>query len=95
MADVDLFQLKPGAVIELERREVALEKSLKDIFDVNLDALLGVRFLASEFRTTNRGRMHNPNEGGEVIDWESKEAKELSNLFLHRVKQIEAEGGGR
>lgn len=57
MADVKLFQLKSGAVIELEGRAVALEKSLQDIFEANLDALLGVRFLASEFRTTNRGRM--------------------------------------
>jgi predicted transport protein len=57
VADVKLFQLKPGAVTELEGRAVALEKSLQDIFEANLDALLGVRFLASEYRTTNRGRM--------------------------------------
>jgi predicted transport protein len=57
VADVKLFQLKPRSVIELEGRAVALEKSLQDIFEANLDALLGVRFLASEYRTTNRGRM--------------------------------------
>jgi len=36
---------------------VALEKSLQDIFEKNLEALLGVRFLASEFVTNEGGRM--------------------------------------
>lgn len=44
MVDVKLFQWKLGAVTELEGRAVALEKSLQDMFEANLDALLGVRF---------------------------------------------------
>ena len=57
MADIKLFKLGANLVTELEGRAVALEKSLQDIFENNLEELLGVRFLASEFRTTNRGRM--------------------------------------
>lgn len=57
MADIKLFKLGTNTVTELEGGAVALEKSLQDIFERNLEPLLGVRFLASEYRTTNRGRM--------------------------------------
>jgi predicted transport protein len=57
MADIKLFKLGPNSVDELDGRAVALEKSLQDIFERNLEPLLGVRFLASEYRTSNRGRM--------------------------------------
>lgn len=57
MADIKIFQMGKGGVTELAGGSVALEKSLQDIFESNLEALLGVRFLASEFRTSNRGRM--------------------------------------
>jgi predicted transport protein len=36
---------------------MALEKSLQTLFEANLEALLGVRFLASEFITNEGGRM--------------------------------------
>jgi predicted transport protein len=36
---------------------MALEKSLQTLFEANLEALLGVRFLASEFVTNEGGRM--------------------------------------
>lgn len=57
MADIKLFKLATNSVIELDGRAVALEKSLQDIFERHLEPLLGVRFLASEYRTSNRGRM--------------------------------------
>ncbi len=57
MADIKLFKLGAGSVTELVGRAVALEKSLQDLFEQSLEPLLGVRFLASEYRTSNRGRM--------------------------------------
>lgn len=57
MADIKLFKLGANSVDELDGRAVALEKSLQDIFERHLEPLLGVRFLASEYRTSNRGRM--------------------------------------
>lgn len=57
MADIKLFKLGAGSVSELFGGSVALEKSLQNTFEGNLEALLGVRFLASEYRTSNRGRM--------------------------------------
>ena len=42
---------------ELESSSAPLEKGLQTQFEANLDTLLGVRFLASEFATTHGGRM--------------------------------------
>jgi predicted transport protein len=57
MSDLKLYRLVDGAVTELSGGAVALEKSLQFLFEKNLEALLGVRFLASEFVTTEGGRM--------------------------------------
>jgi len=57
MADLKLFRLTENSVSELPGYAVALEKSLQSIFEANLETLLGVTFLASEFSTTHSGRM--------------------------------------
>jgi predicted transport protein len=57
MGDIKLFRIDGAAVRELDGGSVALEKSLQTLFERNLPALLGVRFLASEFVTSNGGRM--------------------------------------
>ena len=56
MSDLKLFRLAPNGVSQLSGGAVALEKSLQQAFEQNLEALLGVRFLASEF-VTEGGRM--------------------------------------
>lgn len=56
MSDLKLFRLGPEGVAQLSGGAVALEKSLQQAFEQNLEALLGVRFLASEF-VTEGGRM--------------------------------------
>lgn len=56
MSDLKLFRLNGQAVDPLSVSAVALEKSLQEIFEKNLEALLGVRFLASEFMIEG-GRM--------------------------------------
>jgi predicted transport protein len=57
MGDIKLFRIDGASVSELDGGSVALEKSLQTLFEKNLPALLGVRFLASEFVTSNGGRM--------------------------------------
>lgn len=42
---------------ELESSSAPLEKGLQTQFETNLETLLGVRFLASEYATTHGGRM--------------------------------------
>ena len=56
MSDLKLFRMGLGGVLQLSGGAVALEKSLQQTFEQNLEALLGVRFLASEF-VTEGGRM--------------------------------------
>ena len=53
MSDIKLFRTDSASVTELRGSAVALEKSLQTLIERNMEAFLGVRFLASEFSTTN------------------------------------------
>lgn len=57
MSDIKLFRLHETALMELSGTASPLEKSLQTLFERNLEALLGVRFLATEHVTSNGGRM--------------------------------------
>ncbi len=59
MSDIKLFKLGNCTVQELPGRSVALEKSLQELMERNLETFLGVRFLASEYSTgkTHAGRI--------------------------------------
>lgn len=53
MSDIKLFRVGTGKVEELTGTTDTIEKSVQTLFEKNLEALLGVRFLATEFITTN------------------------------------------
>lgn len=55
MSDVRLFKLQDANASELQGEASDLEKSLQNLIEANLETLLGVRFLASEYST---GRVH-------------------------------------
>lgn len=57
MSDIKLFRIGNGKVDELAGSTDTIEKSVQTLFEKNLEALLGVRFLASEFTTTHGGRI--------------------------------------
>ena len=57
MGDLKLFNIGKKSVQELDGRAVGLERSLQVIFERNLETLLGVRFLESEYTTSHGGRM--------------------------------------
>jgi predicted transport protein len=57
MSDIKLFRVSSGKVDELTGTTDTIEKSVQNFFEKNLEALLGVRFLASEFTTSNGGRI--------------------------------------
>lgn len=57
MSDIKLFRQSSNTLEQLSTPEIPLEKSLQTLFERNLETLLGVRFLASEYTTTNGGRM--------------------------------------
>lgn len=55
MSDIKLFKINNSNVQELSGKSVALEKSLQELMERNLETFLGVRFLASEYVT---GKVH-------------------------------------
>lgn len=56
MADIKLFNIK-GDVKEYQSGTVTLEKELQTTIEQNMETFFGVTFLASEYRTTDGGRM--------------------------------------
>jgi predicted transport protein len=59
MSDIQLFRLSNETAIELPSQVAKLEKHLQSLIEANMQTLLGVRFLASEYITgkTHRGRI--------------------------------------
>ncbi len=51
MSDIKLFRSDDGKVKEIGGAAIQVEKSLQSLFESNLEALLGVRFLTSEHST--------------------------------------------
>jgi len=59
MSDLKLFRIDSGVASELVGEAAALERSLQGLIERNLESLLGVRFLASEYST-------GPKHGGRI-----------------------------
>lgn len=59
MSDIKLFLLTAGKATELQGDASDLEKPLQTLIEANLEPLLGIRFLASEYSTgkTHAGRI--------------------------------------
>lgn len=59
MSDIKLFRLSSGQATELQGDASDLEKPLQTLIEANLNALLGIRFLATEYVTgkTHGGRI--------------------------------------
>ncbi|MES2270640.1 MAG: DUF5655 domain-containing protein [Pseudomonadota bacterium] len=51
MSDIKLFEVNDGRIRELEPQAPQIEKSLQTLIENNLEPLMGVRFLATEFST--------------------------------------------
>ncbi len=59
MSDIRLFRLTGGKASEMQGSASDLEKPLQTLIETNLESLLGVRFLATEYSTgkTHAGRI--------------------------------------
>ena len=59
MSDIKLFQLAGDKVTELAGKTAKLEKELQNHIEANMDILIGVRLLGSEYSTgkTYKGRI--------------------------------------
>lgn len=100
MSDLKLFRLTEGVATELVGSSVALEKSLQQTIESNMDALFAVRFLASEYSTGAKhgGRIDSLgiDENGSPVIFEYKRAVNenvinqglfyLDWLFDHRAE---------
>ena len=86
MSDLKLFRTTSSGVAELSGGAMALEKSLQTLFEANLEALLGVRFLASEFVTNEGGRMDtlgiDENNAPVVIEYKRSSNENVINQGL-------------
>ena len=51
MTDIKLFSIRAGLVTELAGAAVTIEKELQTLLESNLEVVLGIRFIASEFST--------------------------------------------
>jgi len=59
MSDTRIFKINENSARELKSSSIALEKSLQNYIEQNLETLLGIKFLASEYSTgkTHQGRI--------------------------------------
>lgn len=57
MSDIKLFRTLPDLVEELTPKSAKLERELQKQIENNMDTFLSIRFLASEFSTSNGGRI--------------------------------------
>lgn len=55
MSDIKLFNITNSTVKELDGKSVAVEKSLQNLIERNINRFLDIRFLASEHST---GKSH-------------------------------------
>lgn len=57
MSDIKLFRTLPSSVEELTPKSARLERELQKQIEINMDTFLSIRFLATEFSTSNGGRI--------------------------------------
>ena len=60
MSDIKLFKLTGRDATELDAKSAQLEKHLQDHVEANMEALIGVRFLAREYAKGRAGESLGP-----------------------------------
>ena len=85
MSEIKLFRTHGANLSELKGGAVDLERSLQTHFEKHLEALLGVRFLASEYRITD-GRMDtlgvDENDSPVIIEYKRSSNENVINQGL-------------
>ncbi len=88
MSDIQLFQLSQHKALRLKGRASDLEKPLQTLIERNLEVLLGVRFLASEYATgkTHGGRIDtlglDENNCPVIIEYKRSQSESVINQGL-------------
>lgn len=88
MSDIRLFRIAGEAATEIQGTATHLEKPLQALIEANLDPLLGVRFLATEYSTgkTHAGRIDtlgiDENECPVIIEYKRSTGENVINQGL-------------
>lgn len=88
MSDIQLFQLSQNKALPLKGHASGLEKPLQTLIERNLEVLLGVRFLASEYATgkTHGGRIDtlglDENNCPVIIEYKRSQSESVINQGL-------------
>lgn len=83
-----LFQIAKGRVQQIKKTAFPSEKALQELFESNLEALLRVRFVASEFGTGEKhgGRIDtlglNENDRPTIIEFKWRDDETIINQGL-------------
>lgn len=88
MSDIKLFKLNNGVADELQSYASDLEKPLQTLIENNLECLLGIRFLATEYSTgkTHAGRIDSmgidENSSPVIIEYKRSSSENVINQGL-------------
>ncbi|MFB0843385.1 DUF5655 domain-containing protein [Paenibacillus oleatilyticus] len=89
MGDIKLYKINGDEVTELEGKSVAVEKSLQILMERHLEAILGIRFLATEYSTgkTHGGRIDtlgiDENNAPVIIEYKRSTNENVINQGLY------------
>lgn len=96
MSDIKLFRTTSSGVGQLTGSSVALEKSLQNLKEANLDALLAVRFLAKTYSTGPKYGGHvdslGIDENGCPVTIQYQRSAKAEPLIQHKGIPIDDEG---
>ncbi len=88
MSDIKLFNIAGGEAVELSGSSVLLERSLQSLIEQNLESLIGVRLLESEYSTgkTHGGRIDtlgiDENSYPVIIEYKRSQSENVINQGL-------------
>jgi len=88
MSDIRLFRIAGAAAVEIQGTATHLEKPLQTLIESNLDPLLGIRFLATEYSTgkTHAGRIDtlgiDENNSPVIIEYKRSSSENVINQGL-------------
>ncbi|MEW5530601.1 transporter [Streptomyces virginiae] len=94
VSDLRAFRVHDGTATEMQGSAVALERQLQTLVEANMEAMLGIRFLASEYPTgRHRGRIDSLglDENGTpvIIEYKRTRDKELLPQALSYLAWLE------
>ncbi|MFD7782242.1 transporter [Streptomyces nojiriensis] len=94
MSDLRAFRVRDGSATEMQGSAVALERQLQTLIEANMETMLGIRFLASEYPTgRHRGRIDSLglDENGTpvIIEYKRTRDKELLPQALSYLAWLE------